>query len=151
MKIATFNINNINKRVDNLAAWLTKTQPDVVCLQELKAEQGAFPAATLRKLGFEAVWCGQRSWNGVAILARGVAPVLTRATLPGNPEDRDARYIEAAINGIIVSCDRRRGLLLPDLEGVDAVEDQVAIARRKGGIAPDEPVTLERFRVDRHG
>lgn len=95
MKIATFNINDINKRLQNLLTWLAKTTPDVVCLQELKAEQAAFPAEALRKLGYEAVWQGERSWNGVAILSRNRSPVLTRSTLPGNSEDRQARYIEA--------------------------------------------------------
>jgi exodeoxyribonuclease-3 len=103
VKIATFNINNINKRLDNLLAWLAKTEPDVACLQELKAEQGAFPATALRALGYEAVWQGERSWNGVAILAREHAPVLTRSSLPGNPEDRQARYIEAAVNGVLIA------------------------------------------------
>src|SRR5216117_1078089 len=70
VKIATFNINNINKRLDNLAAWLARARPDVVCLQELKAEQRAFPASALRDLGYRGVWLGERSWNGVAILAR---------------------------------------------------------------------------------
>ena len=86
MKVATFNINNINKRLDNLLAWLAKAEPDVVSLQELKAEQGAFPVKALRSLGYEAVWLGERSWNGVAILARNQVPVLTRTSLPGNPE-----------------------------------------------------------------
>jgi exodeoxyribonuclease-3 len=103
MKIATFNINNVNKRLQNLLAWLAKTQPDVVCLQELKAEQGAFPAQALRALGYAAVWQGERSWNGVAILARNHEPVLTRSSLPGNPDDRQARYIEAAIGGVLIA------------------------------------------------
>src|SRR5262249_44845779 len=97
LKVATFNINNINKRLDNLLAWLAKTEPDVVSLQELKAEPGAFPVDALRNLGYEAVWEGERSWNGVAILARNHTPVLTRRNLPGNPRDRQARYIEAAV------------------------------------------------------
>ena len=87
MKIATFNINNINKRLHNLTAWLAREQPDVVCLQELKVEQRAFPASTLRDLGYGGVWLGERSWNGVAILTRDCDPVLTRSSLPGNPED----------------------------------------------------------------
>ncbi len=103
MKIATFNINNINKRLNNLLAWLAKAQPDVACLQELKAEQGAFPASALRDAGYQGVWVGERSWNGVAILARECKPVLTRASLPGNPEDRQARYIEAAVNGVLIA------------------------------------------------
>ena len=78
LKIATFNINNINKRLANLIAWLETAEPDVVCLQELKAEQNAFPESALRQLGYRAVWHGQRSWNGVAILARDYEPVLTR-------------------------------------------------------------------------
>lgn len=103
MKIATFNINNINKRFDNLAAWLAKAEPDIACLQELKAEQRAFPAHALRTLGYRAVWQGERSWNGVAILARDQDPVLTRSSLPGDPQDIQARYIEAAINGILIA------------------------------------------------
>src|ERR1043165_3596263 len=103
MKIATFNINDINKRLDNLLVWLTKSKPDVVSLQELKAEQGSFPAQALRKLGYQAVWQGERSWNGVAILARKTTPVLTRSTLPGNPDDRQARYIEAAVHGVLIT------------------------------------------------
>src|SRR5271170_2542461 len=90
LKIATFNINNINKRLQNLTEWLARTQPDVVCLQELKAEQGAFPASALRDLGYRAVWIGERSWNGVAILARESDPVLTRSSVPGNPKDLQA-------------------------------------------------------------
>jgi exodeoxyribonuclease III len=103
MKIATFNINNINKRLDNLLSWLSEAKPDVVCLQELKAEQRAFPIRSLRSLGYEAVWQGQRSWNGVAILARDHEPVLTRSSLPGDPEDGQARYIEAAVKGILIA------------------------------------------------
>jgi exodeoxyribonuclease III len=103
VRIATFNINDINKRLENLLAWLAKTAPDVVCLQELKAEQRAFPADAIRALGYQAVWQGERSWNGVAILARDCAPVLTRSSLPGNSEDRQARYIEAAINGVLIT------------------------------------------------
>ena len=96
LKIVTFNINNINKRLDNLTAWLSKTKPDVVCLQELKTEHTAFPDRALRALGYHSVWQGQRSWNGVAILVRDHEPILTRSSLPGNPEDSQARYIEAA-------------------------------------------------------
>jgi exodeoxyribonuclease-3 len=103
VKVATFNINNINKRLDNLLAWLAKAEPDVVSLQELKAEQGAFPVNALRTLGYEAVWQGERSWNGVAILARNQVPVLTRTGLPGNPADHQARYIEAAVQGVLIT------------------------------------------------
>jgi exodeoxyribonuclease-3 len=103
LRIVTFNINNINKRLDNLVAWLVKTEPDIVCLQELKVEQRAFPAHTLRSLGYHAVWQSERSWNGVAILARHQDPVLTRSSLPGNPQDNQARYIEAAVNGILIA------------------------------------------------
>jgi exodeoxyribonuclease-3 len=103
VKIATWNINNVNKRLDNLLAWLAQAEPDVVCLQELKAGQLAFPARTLQALGYGAVWQGEHSWNGVAILARGHDPVLTRSSLPGNSEDTQARYIEAAVNGVLVA------------------------------------------------
>ena len=103
MKIATFNINNVNKRLPNLLAWLAAEKPDVACLQELKAEQGAFPAVALEAAGYGAVWCGQRNWNGVAILARGATPVLTQNALPGDPADDQARYIEAAVKGVLIA------------------------------------------------
>jgi exodeoxyribonuclease-3 len=103
VRVASFNINNINKRLGNLLAWLAKAEPDVVSLQELKAEQGAFPVHALRTLGYEAVWQGERSWNGVAILARNRAPVLTRSSLPGDPRDLQARYIEAAVDGVLIT------------------------------------------------
>ena len=103
MKIATFNVNNINKRLANLLAWLADTRPDVVCLQELKAEDNAFPELPLKAAGYEAVWQGERTWNGVAILSRGSRPVLTRRRLPGDPNDSQARYIEAAVKGVVVA------------------------------------------------
>jgi exodeoxyribonuclease-3 len=103
VKVATFNINNINKRLNNLLSWLAKAEPDVVSLQELKAEPEAFPVNALRTLGYEAVWQGERSWNGVAILARNHTPVLTCAALPGNPQDHQARYIEAAVQGVLIT------------------------------------------------
>lgn len=104
MKIATFNINNINRRLDNLLAWLDEAKPDVVCLQELKARDIQFPQTALANAGYGAVWRGEPSWNGVAILARGAEPVLTADELPGDPEDRQARYIEAAVNGVVIAC-----------------------------------------------
>jgi exodeoxyribonuclease-3 len=103
VKIATFNINNINKRLPNLLAWLKESAPDIVSLQELKAEDRAFPEAAVRAAGYGAVWRGQRSWNGVAILAKGADPVLTRNELPGDPSDTQSRYIEAAVRGILVT------------------------------------------------
>ena len=103
MKIATFNINNINKRLPQLLDWLRQTAPDVVCLQELKAADNAFPIAAVSAAGYGAVWQGQTSWNGVAILARGTEPVLTRRGLPGDPADTQARYIEAAVAGVLVA------------------------------------------------
>jgi exodeoxyribonuclease III len=103
MKIATFNINNINKRLANLVAWLQAAEPDVVCLQELKATDGEFPKAALEKAGYGAVWRGQKSWNGVAILARGGEPIVTRTALPGDAGDDQARYIEAAFNGVLIT------------------------------------------------
>jgi len=93
----------VNKRLNNLLSWLARAEPDVVCLQELKAEQSAFPADILRSAGYGAIWRGERSWNGVAILARGVDPVQIRSVLPGNSADLQARYLEAAINGILVA------------------------------------------------
>jgi exodeoxyribonuclease III len=104
VKIATFNINNINKRLANLLTWLKKESPDVVCLQELKTEQHLFPGEALQSAGYEAVWVGERSWNGVAILSRKQEPVLTRLALPGDDRDHQARYIEAAVGGILIGC-----------------------------------------------
>jgi exodeoxyribonuclease-3 len=104
MKIASFNINNVNRRLPNLLSWLDAAKPDAVCLQELKAEDRAFPEIALRDAGYSAVWQGQRTWNGVAILARGKKPVLTRCGLPGDTSDKQARYIEAAVNGILIGC-----------------------------------------------
>ncbi len=103
MKIATFNINNVNKRLPNLLDWLRAAKPDVACLQELKAPQHQFPAAALRDAGYHAVWLGEKRWNGVAILARN-EPVLTRTALPGDASDTQSRYIEAAVDGIVVGC-----------------------------------------------
>jgi exodeoxyribonuclease-3 len=103
LKVATFNINNVNKRLPNLLAWLAEARPDVVCLQELKADQKAFPIEAITAAGYGAVWRGQRTWNGVAILARGATPVLTRQSLPGDPADDQARYIEAAVSGVLIA------------------------------------------------
>ena len=104
MKIATFNINGINKRLGNLLAWLHVAQPDIVCLQELKATNAEFPEDALAAQGYGGIWVGQAAWNGVAILTRGAAPVETRRALPGDPSDKQARYLEAAVNGILVGC-----------------------------------------------
>ena len=103
VKIATYNINGVNRRLGNLLEWMADAQPDVVCLQELKAAQGDFPVAAIQSAGYEAVWAGQKSWNGVAILARNGKPVLTRTSLPGDPADRQRRYIEAAVSGVLVA------------------------------------------------
>jgi exodeoxyribonuclease-3 len=103
MKIATFNINNINRRLPNLLQWLRAAKPDIVCLQELKSTDDDFPAQAISKAGYGAVWRGQKTWNGVAILARKAEPVLIRTELPGDRDDHEARYIEAAVNGIIVT------------------------------------------------
>jgi exodeoxyribonuclease-3 len=104
VKIATFNINGVNKRLPNLMAWLADAAPDVVCLQELKAAHRQFPASALADAGYGAVWRGEGAWNGVAILARGADPILTRDSLPGDDDDRQARYIEAAVGGILIGC-----------------------------------------------
>jgi exodeoxyribonuclease-3 len=104
MKIATFNINNINRRLPNLLHWLKTKRPDVVCLQELKAADSEFPVKALEKAGYGAVWRGQRTWNGVAIIARGALPIVTRDRLPGDPADIQSRYIEAAVNGLLIGC-----------------------------------------------
>ncbi|WP_050425452.1 exodeoxyribonuclease III [Bradyrhizobium tropiciagri] len=103
MKIATFNINNVNRRLPNLLRWLKSAKPDVVSLQELKASDAEFPQAAIEKAGYGAVWRGQKTWNGVAILARNAEPVLIRTALPGDAGDHEARYIETAVRGIVVT------------------------------------------------
>ncbi len=104
MKIATFNVNGVNGRLPVLLRWLAAAQPDVVCLQELKAAQEKFPKAAIEAAGYGAIWQGQKSWNGVAILARGRDPVETGRGLPGDPDDLHSRYIEAAVEGVLVGC-----------------------------------------------
>jgi exodeoxyribonuclease-3 len=104
LKIATYNINGIIGRLPILLRWLEEDAPDVVCLQELKTSDDKFPRREIESAGYRAVWHGQKSWNGVAILARGVLPVLTRRGLPGDPDDSHSRYIEAAINGMLIGC-----------------------------------------------
>ena len=104
MKIATYNVNGVNGRLPVLLEWLAEAQPDVVCLQELKAPQEKFPEAELRDAGYGAIWLGQKSWNGVAILARGARPTETQRGLPGEPEASHSRYIEASVNGVLIGC-----------------------------------------------
>jgi exodeoxyribonuclease-3 len=104
MRIATYNVNGIGSRIGAVLQWLEETQPDVACLQELKAPQEKFPEAAIRAAGYCPIWQGQKSWNGVAILARGVEPQEVQRGLPGDPEDEQSRYLEAAINGVLVAC-----------------------------------------------
>ncbi|MDB5705200.1 MAG: xth [Sphingomonas bacterium] len=109
MMIATYNVNGVNGRLPVLLRWLEERQPDVVCLQELKAPQEKFPEAAIEAAGYHAIWHGQKSWNGVAILSRGGVPVETRRGLPGDPDDLHSRYIEAAVDGVLIA-----GLYLPN-------------------------------------
>ncbi len=109
LKLATFNVNGIGTRLGHLLAWLEQEKPDVVALQELKAVDEAFPAAELEAAGYGAIWQGQRSWNGVALLGRDTVPVESRRRLPGEPADKHSRYLEAAVHGIVVA-----GIYLPN-------------------------------------
>ncbi len=104
MLIATFNVNGITSRLPALLDWLAERRPDVACLQELKAPQEKFPEAAINAAGYQAIWLGQKSWNGVAILVRGVAPVEVRRGLPGDDDDEQSRYIEAAVDGVLIAC-----------------------------------------------
>jgi exodeoxyribonuclease III len=104
MRIVTYNVNGITARLPNLLRWLDESAPDVVCLQELKAPQEKFPELAIRAAGYGVIWHGQKSWNGVAILARGREPVEIRRALPGDPEDLHSRYIEARIDQVTVGC-----------------------------------------------
>jgi len=104
IKIATYNVNGINARLPVLVRWLIEEKPDIVCLQELKAPQEKFPADAITACGYDVIWHGQKSWNGVAILSRVGEPLEIRRVLPGDPDDSHSRYIEAAVNGIIIGC-----------------------------------------------
>jgi exodeoxyribonuclease III len=104
VKIATFNVNGINGRLKLLLEWLEESRPDVACLQELKAPDDKFPTKAIEKAGYGAIWHGQSRWNGVALLARGCEPVETRRGLPGDPDDTHSRYIEAAVDGVLIGC-----------------------------------------------
>ena len=144
MKIATFNVNGINGRLPLLLDWLAEAAPDVACLQELKAPDERFPAAAIEAAGYGAIWHGQKSWNGVAILARGCAPVETHRGLPGDPGDRHSRYIEAAVGGVLIGC-----LYLPNGNPVGTAKfayklawTERLIARAAELLALDSPVVL---------
>jgi exodeoxyribonuclease-3 len=104
MKIATYNVNGVNGRLPVLLRWLAETQPDVVCLQELKAPEEKFPLEAINEAGYQAIWHGQKSWNGVAILSRNLEMQELRRVLPGDPEDLHSRYIEAMVGGVVVGC-----------------------------------------------
>lgn len=104
MKIATFNINGIKARLPRLKEWLAETQPDVACLQEIKCQDDGFPADEFAELGYSAIWHGQKSFNGVAILARDAQPVEVRRGLPGDTDDEQARYLEADVGGMRIAC-----------------------------------------------
>jgi exodeoxyribonuclease-3 len=104
VRIATFNVNGVNGRIELLVEWLAETKPDVACLQELKTPDEKFPAAAIEQAGYGAIWHGQSRWNGVAILARGCEPIETHRGLPGDPDDSHSRYIEAAVGGVLIGC-----------------------------------------------
>jgi exodeoxyribonuclease-3 len=104
MRIATYNVNGVNGRLPVLLRWLEMTGPDIVCLQELKAPHEKFPLAAIEAAGYNAIWHGQKSWNGVAILAKGMEITELRRVLPGDPEDSHSRYIEAMVNNILIGC-----------------------------------------------
>jgi exodeoxyribonuclease-3 len=104
MKIATYNVNGVNGRLPVLLRWLEETAPDVVCLQELKAPQEKFPEQAINDAGYRAIWHGQKSWNGVAILSRDGNIQESRRGLPGDPEDLHSRYIEAIVNDVVIGC-----------------------------------------------
>jgi len=104
VRIATYNVNGINGRLPVLLEWLRQTKPDVACLQELKSPDEKFPERAIGDAGYGAIWLGQKSWNGVAILARECKPEETRRGLPGGTGDTHSRYIEAAVNGVLIGC-----------------------------------------------
>ena len=123
MRIATYNVNGVNGRLPVLLRWLEETKPDIVCLQELKAPHDKFPILPIQVAGYEAVWHGQKSWNGVAILSRGERPVEIRRSLPGDPDDVNSRYIEAIFGDITIGC-----LYLPNGNPVDSPKFEYKIS-----------------------
>lgn len=104
MKIATYNVNGVNGRLPVLLRWLKEHSPDIACLQELKAPQEKFPLQAINDAGYHAIWHGQKSWNGVAILSKNDPPKEIRRVLPGDQEDLHSRYIEAKVNGLVIAC-----------------------------------------------
>jgi len=144
VRIATFNVNGVNGRLDLLLDWLAEARPDVACLQELKSPDEKFPATAIERAGYGAIWHGQSRWNGVAILARGCDPVETCRGLPGDPDDAQSRYIEAAVGGVLIGC-----LYLPNGNPVPGPKfdyklswTERLIARADELRALDEPVVL---------
>src|SRR5688500_9224928 len=144
MKLATYNVNGINGRLPVLLRWLEQAQPDVVCLQELKAPQDKFPVAALQQAGYGAIWHGQKSWNGVAILARGRQPEETRRGLPGDPDALHSRFIETSIDDVRIGC-----LYLPNGNPAPGPKFEYKLAwfarlakYAQGLVALDEPVIL---------
>jgi exodeoxyribonuclease-3 len=144
VKIATYNVKSVNARLPVLLRWLAEAQPDVACLQELKAPQEKFPHDAVRAAGYHAIWHGQKAWNGVAVLARGGEPVEAARGLAGDPEDAQSRYLEAAVGGVRVGC-----LYLPNGNPAPGVKfdyklrwfDRLA-ARAAELVALNEPVVL---------
>ena len=144
MKIATYNVNGVNGRLPVLLRWLKETAPDIVCLQELKAPQEKFPLLAINDAGYNAIWHGQKSWNGVAILARNAEIKELRHVLPGDPEDMHSRYIEAIVNNIVVGC-----LYLPNGNPAPGIKFDYKLkwfrrlrAHAKKLLAEDVPVVL---------
>jgi exodeoxyribonuclease-3 len=144
MKIATYNVNGVNGRLPVLLRWLNETTPDIVCLQELKAPQEKFPEKEIHDAGYNAIWHGQKSWNGVAILTRNLEIKEIHRALPGDPEDTNSRYIEAVVNGVVVGC-----LYLPNGNPVPGPKFDYKLnwfrrlnAHAKGLLTMDMPVVL---------
>ncbi|MDB5250858.1 MAG: exodeoxyribonuclease Xth [Flaviaesturariibacter sp.] len=144
MKIATYNVNGVNGRLPVLLRWLEESAPDVVCLQELKAPQEKFPLDAIEEAGYGAIWHGQKSWNGVAILVRGGQPTELQRGLPGDPDDLHSRYIEADVNGIRICC-----LYLPNGNPAPGPKFDYKLAwmerlksHAKGLVGNDHPVVL---------
>lgn len=144
MRIATFNVNGVNGRLPVLLRWLDLARPDIACLQELKAPQEKFPREAIERAGYGAIWQGQQRWNGVAILARGCTPIETGRGLAGDPEDKQSRYIEAAVRGLLIGC-----LYLPNGNPQPGPRFDYKLAwmerlttRAAGLVGLDEPVVL---------
>ena len=113
MKIATWNVNSLKVRLEQVQSWLAESQTDVLCLQETKTEDANFPLAELQQAGYQVVFSGQKTYNGVAIISKSALGDVQYG-LP-NFDDAQKRVIAATVDGVRVVC-----VYIPNVESVDS-------------------------------